>query len=507
MGPVSGSVVRFRRFEAGHASASRRRGSRCSTSRCPSCVPRACSSTSARVSSAPAPSAATVETGRKSLLAKARARPDQARLVLDKARRDGLGAAASAVRFRLDQPAALGYSSAGVVLAVGEPRHRSRAGRPRRVRAAPATPCTPRSTTSRRTSSFRSRRGSSFEDAAFATVGAIALHGVRQADVAAGRAGRRDRARARRASSPGRSCARPGAASSASTSTQPRVERALARRLRRRCVRAQRARRRAPGGRGGLRRRAHHRGDVRRPIPSSSRRACAATGAASSSSATSALDLPREAYYEKELELRRLALVRPGPLRPPSTRSAASTTRSATCAGPSGATWRRSSSWSRAARCDVGRPRHRRGSRSSDAAEAYERSSTPDSSPLGVLHRVRRRPPSRRAAPAAPADRRARAARSAARRDRRGQLRAGSSSPASRTPASRSRPSRARAASRPRARASGSGSPVRRRAEELLADPRVGLVAVATRHGSHAALAARALRAGKCVFVEKPPAL
>ena len=61
----------------------------------------------------------TVETGRKGLLAKARARPDQARLVIDKARRDGIGAAASAVRFRLDQPAALGYSSAGVVLAAG----------------------------------------------------------------------------------------------------------------------------------------------------------------------------------------------------------------------------------------------------------------------------------------------------------------------------------------------------------------------------------------------------
>lgn len=42
---------------------------------------------------------------------------------------------------------------------------------------------------------------------------------------------------------------------------------------------------------------------------------------------------------------------------------------------------------------------------------------------------------------------------------------------------------------------------------ELLADPAIGLVLVLTRHGSHSALAAEALRAGKHVFVEKPLAL
>jgi predicted dehydrogenase len=43
--------------------------------------------------------------------------------------------------------------------------------------------------------------------------------------------------------------------------------------------------------------------------------------------------------------------------------------------------------------------------------------------------------------------------------------------------------------------------------EEAVADPDVGLVAIATRHASHARLAAAALRAGKAVFVEKPPFL
>jgi len=42
---------------------------------------------------------------------------------------------------------------------------------------------------------------------------------------------------------------------------------------------------------------------------------------------------------------------------------------------------------------------------------------------------------------------------------------------------------------------------------EVLADPAVDLVFVATQHASHAALAARALRAGKAVWLEKPAAL
>ena len=44
-------------------------------------------------------------------------------------------------------------------------------------------------------------------------------------------------------------------------------------------------------------------------------------------------------------------------------------------------------------------------------------------------------------------------------------------------------------------------------AEQIIADDRIGAVVIATRHNSHAALASAALRAGKRVFVEKPLAL
>ena len=61
-----------------------------------------------------------VEFANKGLLAKARSRPDLVRQVFDKAKREGILSTLEAVRNRLDQPMALGYSSAGVVVEVGK---------------------------------------------------------------------------------------------------------------------------------------------------------------------------------------------------------------------------------------------------------------------------------------------------------------------------------------------------------------------------------------------------
>jgi predicted dehydrogenase/NADPH:quinone reductase-like Zn-dependent oxidoreductase len=122
----------------------------------------------------------------KNLLQKARMRPDLVREVLGKISRDGLLATVSAIRSRLDQPSAPGYSSAGTVVAVGEgvsdinPGDRvACAGAGHAVHAEFA--CVPRLLMARITSG-----AVTFDEAAFTTVGAVALHGIRTADVKLG---------------------------------------------------------------------------------------------------------------------------------------------------------------------------------------------------------------------------------------------------------------------------------------------------------------------------------
>ena len=61
-----------------------------------------------------------VEFGKAGLIAKARAKPDKVKQVLDKIKSEGLMPTLETVFSRLDEPLALGYCNAGVVLAVGE---------------------------------------------------------------------------------------------------------------------------------------------------------------------------------------------------------------------------------------------------------------------------------------------------------------------------------------------------------------------------------------------------
>ncbi|PYX87412.1 MAG: hypothetical protein DMG68_11935, partial [Acidobacteria bacterium] len=130
---------------------------------------------------------ASAEFASKNLIQKARARPDLVRDVIGKVRRDGLLAAVQAVRSRLDQPLAVGYSSAGSVTAVGEGVTDIRVGD--RVACAGAgyavhaeVACVPRLLLAR----IPEQSAVTFDEAAFATVGAVALHGIRTADVKLG---------------------------------------------------------------------------------------------------------------------------------------------------------------------------------------------------------------------------------------------------------------------------------------------------------------------------------
>ena len=129
---------------------------------------------------------ASTEFAAKDLFQKARMRPDLVRDVLNKVSRDGLLATVDSVRNRLDQPSTLGYSSSGTVVVVGEgivdikPGDRvACAGAGHAVHAEFA--CVPRLLIARIPSV-----SVSFDEAAFTTVGSVALHGVRTADVRVG---------------------------------------------------------------------------------------------------------------------------------------------------------------------------------------------------------------------------------------------------------------------------------------------------------------------------------
>lgn len=126
-----------------------------------------------------------VELGRKSLIGKARARPDLVRRVVEKARTEGVASTLSQVFSRLDEPLPLGYSSAGVVIATGRSAHRFSVGSRvacigqghashAEIVAVPEMLCT------------SLPEGTGFDEGAFGMVGAIGLHGIRCAELAFG---------------------------------------------------------------------------------------------------------------------------------------------------------------------------------------------------------------------------------------------------------------------------------------------------------------------------------
>lgn len=122
-----------------------------------------------------------VELARKSLVGKARERPDHVRRVLQKLKQEGLLMTAQQVMAKLDEPMPLGYSAAGVVLAGGRGVQEFKPG----DRVAVAAPHAGVISIGRNLCS-RIPEGVTFEQAAYAGVGAIALEGVRLARVSLG---------------------------------------------------------------------------------------------------------------------------------------------------------------------------------------------------------------------------------------------------------------------------------------------------------------------------------
>ncbi len=122
---------------------------------------------------------AMLDLAKKSLLGKARARPDLVSRVIQRVRTEGVAAALRKVKSQLDEPISLGYSAAGEVVETGADAGGLQAGD--RVSVAGAGYAAhaefnfvPRNLCA------RIPDGVGYENAAFATIGAIALQGVRQ---------------------------------------------------------------------------------------------------------------------------------------------------------------------------------------------------------------------------------------------------------------------------------------------------------------------------------------
>jgi predicted dehydrogenase/threonine dehydrogenase-like Zn-dependent dehydrogenase len=122
-----------------------------------------------------------VELGRKSLVGKAKERPDLVRKVVEKVRSEGLISTLQSVREKLDESHALGYSAAGIVVEVGEDVTEFRAG-DRVACAGTGYAAHAELLSVPKNLCARLPDGVDFESAAFATLGAIALQGVRLAE-------------------------------------------------------------------------------------------------------------------------------------------------------------------------------------------------------------------------------------------------------------------------------------------------------------------------------------
>jgi polar amino acid transport system substrate-binding protein len=129
----------------------------------------------------------TVEMGNRSLLGKARERPDLVKQVIQRAQNEGIVNTLNAVRAKLGSVMALGYSASGMVIGVGDDVTEFRAGD--RVACAGAGYASHAEVLSvPKNLCARVPENVDFESAAFSTLGAIALQGLRLANPTLGEA-------------------------------------------------------------------------------------------------------------------------------------------------------------------------------------------------------------------------------------------------------------------------------------------------------------------------------
>ena len=128
---------------------------------------------------------ATISLGKKTLIGKARARPDLVKRAIDKAKKEGLKKTFQEAMGRLDTPTPLGYSSAGIVVEAGVAAQGFSTG--------DRVACIGQGTASHAewisvpvNMACRIPNDVSNESAAFGMLGTIALHGIRKANLSFG---------------------------------------------------------------------------------------------------------------------------------------------------------------------------------------------------------------------------------------------------------------------------------------------------------------------------------
>jgi len=126
-----------------------------------------------------------IDLGKKSLLGKAKARPDLVKRFLDKANKEGFLKTFQEALGRLDTPTPLGYSSAGIVVEVGKNVHKFAVGdRVACIGAGYASHAEYIAVPEHLCS--RIPEGVGFDEASFGMLGIIALHGIRTANLTFG---------------------------------------------------------------------------------------------------------------------------------------------------------------------------------------------------------------------------------------------------------------------------------------------------------------------------------
>lgn len=115
-----------------------------------------------------------VDFGKSNYIQKARQQPEKVKQVIEKVKTDGIETTLNAVKSKLDQPISLGYSSSGVVIAVGERVKNFKVG-DRVISNGPhgEVVCVPENLCA------KIPDGVDFDSAAFTVIASIALQGIR----------------------------------------------------------------------------------------------------------------------------------------------------------------------------------------------------------------------------------------------------------------------------------------------------------------------------------------